>query len=233
MRFRQEPAAQMAKEHGDRFISSKCAADALDSYFQALEVDPEYPEVHYNLGAVFLKGYRDHGLAAHHFRRYLALDLYADRELVESLLMGLEARQPPLLWKWGVLLKVLGDRLLISGAWEGNPRQLAVATEELSGIVLVAYRYPAAVLTERIRETQVLDLVTASLAVFRAPLNALPKPPSFLLLKSRPPGSRSRHPGQMPSYRCFRPQAVRLFLAVGVDSCLGSFGYIELVTDTA
>ncbi|MDF1552076.1 MAG: tetratricopeptide repeat protein [Deferrisomatales bacterium] len=170
VRFRQEPGAQTAKEHGDQFLSSKRYADALDSYFQALEKDPEYPGVHYNLGAVFLKGYRDYGLAAHHFHRYLALDTYAeDREQVESLLAGLEARQQPAPGERGVLLKVLGDRLLISGAWDGDPRELAVDTEAVSGTVLVAYRYPAAVLTERIRDKQVLDLLTASLAVFRAP----------------------------------------------------------------
>ena len=169
VRFRQEPAAQMAKEHGDQFLSSKRYADALDSYFQALEADPEYPEVHCNLGVVFLKGYGDHGLAAHHFRRYLALDPCAeDRDAIESLLAGLEARQQPPPRDRGALLKVLGDRLLISGAWDGNPRELAVDTEEVSGTVLVAYRYPAAVLTERIREAGVLDLLTANLAVFRA-----------------------------------------------------------------
>lgn len=161
-------AARTAKQHGDQFLSSKRYADAMDCYFQSLGEDPEYPEVHYNLGVVFLKGYRDYGLAAHHFRRYLALDPYAvDREQVSALLVGLEARREPLPRERGVVLRALGQRLLISGAWETTPRELVVNTKDVAGTVLVAYAYSGAVLTERIRQPEVLELIDTAMAVFR------------------------------------------------------------------
>lgn len=170
VRFQQAPEARQAKDHGDQFLSSKRYADALDCYFQAIEADPEYPEAHYNLGVVFLKGYRDYGLAAYHFRRYLELDPYAlDRDQIESLLSGLEARAAPPAAARGTVIKVLGGRLLISGAWDTAPRELAVETEDLAGTVLLAYSYPDAVLSERIREPEVLDLLDSDVAVFRAP----------------------------------------------------------------
>ena len=169
VRYGEDPEARKAKEHGDQFLASKRYADALDCYLQALEADAEYPEVHYNLGVVFLKGYRDYGLAAHHFRRYLSLDPYAeDLEQIEALLAGLDARRAPPLQERGVVIKELGGRLLISGAWEA-PRELLVDTEDLSGTLLIAYRYSDVVLTERIREAEVLDLLNSDVAVFRAP----------------------------------------------------------------
>jgi hypothetical protein len=84
------------KEMGDLSLERKEFSAAFRSYFAALEIYPQHLDTHYNVGVVYLKGYREMFCAAHHFQEYLDGTPGAeDRTEIEALIDALRARSKP------------------------------------------------------------------------------------------------------------------------------------------
>ncbi|HSH69584.1 MAG TPA: tetratricopeptide repeat protein [Deferrisomatales bacterium] len=89
-------SARLMKETGDVCREKKQFSAALEAYLAALEIYPQYTDIHYNIGVVYLKGYREMACAAHHFQEYLDGTPGAeDRPEVEALIGALHARSKP------------------------------------------------------------------------------------------------------------------------------------------
>ncbi|WP_025321844.1 tetratricopeptide repeat protein [Deferrisoma camini] len=160
-------SARLVKEAGNQFLAAKRYADAIDCYLQALEIVPEYPEAHYNLGVAFLKGFRAFRLARHHFERYLDLEpLAPDREAVEALVATLARKESPLPGEPGQVVAVVGGRLLVSGGgWvrKGDEIEIREQTGTPCARVLADYVYPDCVLTQRILDDDTLQRIQPGL----------------------------------------------------------------------
>jgi tetratricopeptide (TPR) repeat protein len=160
-------SARMMRESGNQFLAAKKYADAVDSYFQALEICPDYPEAHYNLAIAFLKGSKEYRLAKHHFEKYLDLSPEAaDREDVQALVVTLADRVPLLDPESRQVLRVVGGRLLVSGTeWVRAGEHLEVGeTGKAPATRLMAqYVYPDCVLTERVWNDRSLDTLKPGL----------------------------------------------------------------------
>lgn len=160
-------AARLMQESGNQFLAAKKYADAVDSYFQALESYPDYPEAHYNLAITFLKGSKEYRLARHHFEKYLELSPEAlDREDVQALVTTLADRAPPLDPKEQQVLRVVGGRLLVSGTGWVRPGDRIVVGEPgkaPSARLMAQYVYPDCVLTERVWNDRNLDALKPGL----------------------------------------------------------------------
>ncbi|MHB8765047.1 MAG: tetratricopeptide repeat protein [Deferrisomatales bacterium] len=165
-------AARLAKDAGNQFLASKQYADAIDFYFQALEIHPEFPEAHYNLGVAFLKGYQAAGLAAYHFAAYLALKPGAeDLENVAALAAALKERAVPVTAERGRVIGVLGGRLLVSGGdWVRAGERIEVAQQgKAPSAVLLAIRvYPDCVLTQRVWDDRALEAMVPGMVAVNA-----------------------------------------------------------------
>lgn len=153
----------LMKDSGNRFLEAKRYADAIDCYFQALELSPAYSEAHYNLGVAFLRGYNAFPLALYHFEKYLALEPEAeDAESVGALVTTLRERSRPPGARPGEVLGVVAGRLVVAGgAWvrPGDRLQVAHKGEPPCAHLLAAYVYPDRVLSQRIRDPAVLEQV--------------------------------------------------------------------------
>lgn len=153
----------LIKDAGNQFLEAKRYADAVDCYFQALELSPDFPEAHYNLGVAFLRGYNATDLALYHFERYLALRPAAeDAEGVEALVSMLRDRARPLRARPGEVLGVVAGRLLVAGGdWlrPGHQLQVSEKGEAPCAHLLAAYVYPDRAISQRIRDASVLEQV--------------------------------------------------------------------------
>ncbi|GAB4250000.1 tetratricopeptide repeat protein [Deferrisoma sp.] len=160
-------SARLMKEAGNQFLAAKRYADAIDCYLQALEIVPDYPEAHYNLGVAFLKGFRAYRLARYHLERYLELDPTApDREAVEALVTTLAQKETPLPKEPGRVLAVIGGRILVSGGnWvkKGDEIEIQEESGEPCACLLADYVYPDCVLTQRILDDETLGKVQPGL----------------------------------------------------------------------
>lgn len=153
----------LVKDAGNRFLEAKRYADAIDCYFQALELSPNFSEAHYNLGVAFLRGYNATPLALYHFEKYLTLEPAADdAEGVGALVATLKERARPVRARPGEVLGVVAGRLVVAGgAWlrPGDRLQVSEKGEAPCAHLLAAYVYPDRALSQRIRDPGVLDLV--------------------------------------------------------------------------
>ncbi|MBI5015070.1 MAG: tetratricopeptide repeat protein [Deltaproteobacteria bacterium] len=160
-------AANLVKETGNQFLSAKRYADAIDSYFQALEICPDYPEAHYNLGVSFLKGYKAFKLARYHFQRYLDLSPTADdRESVLALVNSLaeHTTRPPDGDR--TVVEVVAGRLLVSGTgWvkQGDRIEVAEKGKDPCACLIADYVYPDGVLTQRVWDERTLETIRPGL----------------------------------------------------------------------
>ncbi len=165
-------SARLVKDAGNQFLSAKKYADAIDCYFQAIELYPEFAEAHYNLGVAFLKGYQAVNLSFHHFRTYLELDPYAgDRESVEALLEALAERMEARPKGRGEVIRVIAGRLLVSGGdWVQPGQEIEVAEkgETPCACLLASYVYPDSVLTQRIWNEDTLERMRPGLVAVNA-----------------------------------------------------------------
>lgn len=165
-------AALLMKETGNQLLAAKKYADAIDSYFQALEICPDYPEAHYNLGVSFLKGYKALKLARYHFQRYLLLAPAApDRESVSALVGSLSERTSPTADGDRTVLKVVGGRLLLAGGgWVKTGERIEVPENGKSPrVCLVAgYVYPDCVITQRVWDEKTLEAIKPGLLAANA-----------------------------------------------------------------
>jgi len=162
-------SARLMKDSGNDFLSAKRYADAIDCYLHALRLFPGFGEAHYNLGVAFYQGYRAYGLARHHFERYLDLEPDApDRDEVRRLIDALSQREQPLPEEPGVVVAVVAGRLVVSGGgWASVGDQIEVARPgaDPCACLLAAYVYPHAVLTQRVYDTDTLEMLEAGLVV--------------------------------------------------------------------
>lgn len=153
----------LIKDAGNQFLEAKRYADAIDCYFQALELSPNFSEAHYNLGVAFLRGYNATPLALYHFEKYLALEPAAeDAESVGALVSTLRERARPLRARPGEVLGVVAGRLAVAGgAWlrPGDRLQVSEKGEPPCAHLLAAYVYPDRALSQRIRDPGVLEQV--------------------------------------------------------------------------
>lgn len=69
----QAPEARLRKEAGNYYLKKREYEKAKDEYLAALQVDPDYPEAHYNLGVVYFFRLQDYPRALYHFVRYAEL----------------------------------------------------------------------------------------------------------------------------------------------------------------
>jgi len=156
-------AARLMKESGNQFLAAKKYADAVDSYLQALQICPDYPEAHYNLGVSFLKGYKAFKLAGYHFQRYLEVSPTApDRESVSALVSSLAERTPPTTGGARTVVGIVGGRLLVAGAgWAKAGDRIDVAEKGKDPCVrLIAdYVYEDCVLTQRVWDEKTLETI--------------------------------------------------------------------------
>lgn len=159
-------AARLMKDSGNQFLSAKKYADAIDSYFQALQIFPDYADPHYNLGAAFLKGYKAFHLARYHFQRYLELvPDAADREEVSSLVASLAERAATSPVQAKTVIQAVGGRLLLGGGgWVKVGDKIEVnATGKTACAVVADYVYPDCVLTQRVWDEKTLDAIKPGL----------------------------------------------------------------------
>ena len=158
---------QRVQETGNQFLAAKKYADAIDSYFQALESYPDYPEAHYNLAVCFLRGSKEYRLARHHFEKYLELSPKAsDREDVQALVATLAERVPPLDPQAREVVSVVGGRLLVGGTdWVRVCDRIEVGETGKSpnARLLAQYVYPDCVLTERVWSDRSLETLKPGL----------------------------------------------------------------------
>lgn len=165
-------SARLVKDAGNQFLAAKKYADAIDCYFQALELCPEFSETHYNLGVAFLKGYNATRLALHHFEHYLALEPgAADRESVQALAAALRERVKPVPEKRGEVVAVVAGRLLVAGAdWvkPGDRIEVSAQGEAPCAQLLADYVYPDGALTQRIWDESTLNQVRGGMLAVNA-----------------------------------------------------------------
>ena len=70
------------------------AAEAVQEYLKALQIDPSDADIHYNLGILYDEDLRDKRKAAMHYRRYLQLRPHgADADQVKTWLMAIDLRR--------------------------------------------------------------------------------------------------------------------------------------------
>jgi tetratricopeptide (TPR) repeat protein len=154
-------------ETGNQFLAAKKYADAIDSYFQALESYPDHPEAHYNLAVCFLRGSKEYRLARHHFAKYLELSPESkDREDVQALVATLAERAPPLDPEARQVVSVVCGRLLVSGAdWVrvGGRIEVGEIGKSPSARLFAQYVYPDCVLTERVWSDRSLETLKPGL----------------------------------------------------------------------
>ena len=166
-------SARLMKDGGNQFLAAKKYADAIDSYFQALDIYPDFAEAHYNLGVAFLKGYKQLGLARHHFQRYLELSPGApDAESVRALVSSLGDRVQPTPSARGQVLGVVGGRLLVSGSeWVKSGTRIDVAErgKQPCASLTADYVYPDCVLTQRVWDEKTLDALKPGLVAVSVP----------------------------------------------------------------
>ncbi|GAB4272286.1 MAG: hypothetical protein Kow0092_27300 [Deferrisomatales bacterium] len=172
-------SARLLKDAGNQFLAAKKYADSIDCYFQALELCPDFPEAHYNLGVAFLKGYKALALALHHFEQYLGLRPDArDAEAVRALIGALRERVPPLPDSRGEVLGVVAGRLWVSGsdwAQPGDRIEIAEKGKAPRAELYAGYVYPDGVLTQRIRDQETLDGLKPGLVAVNASQRILPR----------------------------------------------------------
>lgn len=160
-------SARLVKDAGNQFLAAKRYADAIDCYFQALKIYPEFAEAHYNLGVSFFKGYQAMGLSRYHFDLYLQLAPDApDYDNVLALSQTLASRAKPLPKKEGQVVATIGGRLLMSGAdWAkpGDRIEMAEKGNAPYARLLAEYIYPDGVLTQRVRDKDTLDRIKPGL----------------------------------------------------------------------
>ena len=160
-------SARLVKDAGNQFLAAKRYADAIDCYFQALDIYPEFAEAHYNLGVSFFKGYQAMGLARYHFDQYLQLAPNApDYDNVQALSQALAGRAKPMPSEQGQVIATVGGRLLVSGAkWAkpGDRIEVAEKGSDPCACLLAEYVYPDAVLTQRVWDESTLDKIRPGL----------------------------------------------------------------------
>jgi len=160
-------SARLVKDAGNQFLSAKKYADAIDCYFQALEILPDYAEAHYNLGVSFFKGYQALGLARHHFSQYLRLAPdAADYDNVLALSQTLATRTKSLPDTPRQVVATIGGRLLVSGAGWATVGDRIEVTERGNvpcALLLAEYVYPDAVLTQRVWDETTLSRIKPGL----------------------------------------------------------------------
>ncbi len=81
------PEAALRKRAGNYYLKLRQYEKARDEYLAALQISPDFPEAHYNLGVVYFFRLKDYPRALYHFVRYATLrpdasDLDQVRELV-------------------------------------------------------------------------------------------------------------------------------------------------------
>ena len=171
-------SARLVKDAGNQFLAAKKYADAIDCYFQALDIYPEFAEAHYNLGVSFFKGYQAMGLARYHFNRYMELDPDApDYDNVLALTQTLASRAKALPTEQGKVVATIGGRLLVSGAqWAKPGDRIEVAEEgaDPCACLLAEYVYPDGVLTQRIWDEGTLDQMKPGLVAATLSQKVLP-----------------------------------------------------------
>lgn len=64
------PEALARKEAGNDYLKQRQYEQARDQYLAALQIDPDYADVHYNLGVVYFFRTHDYPRALYHFTRY-------------------------------------------------------------------------------------------------------------------------------------------------------------------
>ena len=160
-------SARLVKDAGNQFLAAKKYSDAIDCYFQALEIYPQFSEAHYNLGVSFFKGYQAMGLARYHFDQYLQLAPDApDYDNVLALTQTLASRAKPLPKEPGQVVATIGGRLLVSGAkWAkvGDRIEVAETGDDPCARLLAEYIYPDGVLTQRVWDESTLDRMKSGL----------------------------------------------------------------------
>lgn len=156
-------SARLVKDAGNQFLAAKKYADAIDCYFQALDLYRDFPEAHYNLGVAFLKGYKALNLALYHFERYVEIDPEAaDHENVQALISALRTRVAPLPQGSGQVIGIVAGRLVVSGTnWveRGDRIEIADRGEPARARLLADYVYPTCTLTQRIWDEDTLSSI--------------------------------------------------------------------------
>jgi len=172
-------SARLVKDAGNQFLAAKSYSDAIDCYFQALQLYPSYSEAHYNLGVAFLKGYNEIRLTIHHLDQYLKLAPNApDRQSVDALLVALRERLDSVPEVRGQVLRVIGGRLLVSGGnWvkPGDRIEVAKRGEDPCACLLADYVYPDCLLTQRIWDAQTLELMKPGFVAVNSSERILPR----------------------------------------------------------
>ena len=172
-------SARLVKDSGNQFLAAKKYADAIDCYFQALEIYPEFAEAHYNLGVSFFKGYKAMGLARHHFDQYLRLAPDApDYDNVLALSQALASRAVPMPKEPGQVVGTIAGRLLVSGAnWAkpGDRIEVAEKGDDPCACLLAEYIYPDGLLTQRIWDEETLDKIKPGLVAANLSDRLLPQ----------------------------------------------------------
>ncbi len=89
------PEAVLRKRAGNYYLKLRQYEKARDEYLAALQISPDFPEAHYNLGVVYFFRLKDYPRALYHFVRYATLrpdasDLDQVRELVFQALRRIE-----------------------------------------------------------------------------------------------------------------------------------------------
>ncbi len=86
--------ADMHYNLGTIFLNNKQYREAIKEYEQVLELRPNDPETHYNLGVLYDDYQRDRDKALYHYQKYLAVNPKApDAKKVESYILSLELEQ--------------------------------------------------------------------------------------------------------------------------------------------
>ena len=79
---------------GTIFLQNKRYQEAIREYERVLELMPNDPETHYNLGVLYDDYFKDREKALYHYQKYLAINPKApDSKKVESYVLNLELEQ--------------------------------------------------------------------------------------------------------------------------------------------
>lgn len=86
--------ADMHYNLGTIFLQNKQYKEAIREYEQVLELRPNDPDTHYNLGVLYDDYQRDREKALYHYQKYLAMNPKApDAKKVETYILSLELEQ--------------------------------------------------------------------------------------------------------------------------------------------
>lgn len=86
--------ADMHYNLGTIFLHNKQYKEAVKEYESVLELRPNDPETHYNLGVLYDDYLKEREKALYHYQKYLSIDPKApDAKKVESYILSLELEQ--------------------------------------------------------------------------------------------------------------------------------------------